>query len=66
MELETGGGGSGGGSINIFYKDSLENLGNIKADGGGAYGSGGTAGNGTISVGNISSGSYNQYTQDID
>lgn len=56
------GGASGGGSINIFYKQIL-NRGTITANGGSAiYGEGGNAGgaggNGSISIGNISSNSY--------
>lgn len=53
---------SGGGSINIFYKQIL-NRGTITANGGSSiYGEAGNAGwaggNGSISIGNISSNSY--------
>lgn len=65
----SGGGASGGGSINIFYKESIEK-GTINAIGGtGGTGSktGGAGGNGCISIGSISTGTYVPYkiTQDI-
>ena len=55
-----GGGASGGGSINVFYKESYENSGSILADGGektGSYQSG-NGGRGSISVGQILNGIY--------
>lgn len=68
----SGGGGSGGGSINIFYKDSYNNSGSIRANGGtggtgeysyGVYSNGGNGGTGSISVGQILDGTYeNTYT----
>lgn len=50
------GGASGGGSINIFYKDSIIK-GTINATGG-ASGGGGNGGNGSISSGSIVTKSY--------
>ena len=58
-----GGGSSGGGSINIFYKDNYtENNGSVTVDGGIAmcptgY-QGGAGGTGSISVGQILNGTY--------
>lgn len=60
----TGGGSSGGGSINIFYKTKINyNKNNelITSLGGSIVGSkypGGRGGNGTISIGNIINGKY--------
>lgn len=59
-----GGGGSGAGSINVFYKGSIEKERNIIASGGAGgstrnYGySGGNGGNGSITIGNISTGTF--------
>lgn len=52
-------GGSGGGSINIFYQEEFIK-GNIYATGGSTSGSGagGTGGTGAISCGSVSSGTY--------
>lgn len=51
------GGASGGGSINIFYKDSLNiEGGHCYSDGG--RGTGGNGGSGTTTVGNISTGVF--------
>lgn len=56
------GGSSGGGTINIFYKDSYNNSGIIKAEKGlrtnGRLTSGGAGGTGSISVGQILNGTY--------
>ena len=63
-----GGGGSGGGSINIFYKDSFIK-GTISTTGGaGGNGhyfcyDGGAGGDGCISIGNISTGTYAEYVE---
>ena len=60
-----GGGGSGGGSINIFYKTTCTK-GTIIANGGiGGVASynGGTGGSGSISIGNISTGTYVEYVE---
>ena len=54
--MYAGGGGSGGGSVNIFYK-SIANTNldeNLTIDVSGQ----GTGGNGTYNMGNISSGKY--------
>lgn len=64
------GGSSGGGSINIFYKNNITCTGPIEAKGGKIKGStdeliGGNGGNGTISIGNISSGTYQSDTGNI-
>ena len=62
---DVGGGATGGGSINIFYKQNYT-IGNIYANGGNAVGSyrlGGRGGQGSISVGQIVDGSYvSRYT----
>ena len=57
--------GSGGGSINIFYKKEYTNSGVLNADGvicppGTGYGSvrGGAGGNGSVCVGSIKSGTF--------
>lgn len=57
------GGGSGGGSINIFYKSKFENIGTIDANGvpcpvGYSSRRGGAGGNGTITIGSISTGDF--------
>ena len=57
-----GGGASGGGSLNIFYKNNYENNGKITADGGektkkSLY-NGGAGGIGSISIGQILDGTY--------
>ena len=62
------GGSSGGGSINIFYKEEYINNGTIISNGGetaigidlggGGNISGGSGGDGTVTIGNISSGSF--------
>ena len=52
---EAYGGSSGGGSINIFYRDQYMQNGNLDANGGTVGGNGGT---GSISVGQIVDGSY--------
>lgn len=65
-----GGGGSGGGSINIFYRTIYEK-GTVTAAGGtggiGASSSlgynGGAGGNGTISIGSIATGTYVEYVE---
>ena len=65
------GGASGGGSINIFYKNLIRK-GTINADGGigrpciGFYDNwkGGSGGKGSVSIGNITTGSYVPYTGD--
>lgn len=49
------GGGSGGGSINIFYKENYNNTGTINTAGGTG---GATGGTGAISVGQIVNGMY--------
>lgn len=57
----SGGGASGGGSINIFVNSKIEGVENIRADGGtGGYltTKGGAGGIGSISVGDISTGTY--------
>ena len=51
------GGSSGGGSINIFYKDILSNNGNILANGGGDDNMP-KGGDGSVTIGNISSGTF--------
>ena len=52
------GGSSGGGSINIFYRNSC-NSGNVNANGGESVANyGGAGGEGSISIGNISTGTY--------
>lgn len=59
------GSGSGGGSINIFYKSNIER-GIITANGGvagpidsrGGHCQGGSGGNGSITIGNISTGTF--------
>lgn len=65
----SGGGASGGGSINIFYKENFDK-GTITVTGGvGGHdsrkyaNSGGDGGLGTISIGNISSGTYVEYVE---
>ena len=55
------GGASGGGSINIFYKQIYLNNGIISADGGNvnySVNNGGPGGNGSISVGQLLNGTY--------
>lgn len=64
------GGASGGGSINIFYKNQYQNFGELKVDGGIGYRSSlinegdwvgakaGNGGTGSISVGQILNGIY--------
>ena len=56
------GGSSGGGSINIFYKNTFQNTKDIIANGGdslyGRSGNGGAGGTGSISIGKISNGTY--------
>lgn len=53
------GGSTGGGSVNIFYKDNYQNNGSILAKkGDGAYGGGGSGGDGTVTIGNISTGIF--------
>lgn len=57
----TGGGSSGGGSINIFYNSEYINNGNLNVAGGVRVGNstiGGAGGAGSISIGNISTGTY--------
>lgn len=64
-----GGGGSGGGSVNIFY-NTINNMGTITANGGAGgvavkpveSAPGARGGNGCISIGSISSGTYEEYT----
>ena len=53
------GGASGGGSINIFYNQLIENKSCI-AEGGKTTYQGGAGGNGSISIGTIASGSYKE------
>lgn len=56
-----GGGSSGGGSINIFYRTTYKNEGEINTDGGNANGTkytGGAGGTGSISIGQIVNGTY--------
>ena len=56
-----GGGSSGGGSINIFYKDKYENLGILNSNGGNPNGGrwkGGPGGTGSISIGQLIDGTY--------
>ena len=52
----------GGGSINIFYKNTFQNTKDIIANGGdslyGRSGNGGAGGTGSISIGKISNGTY--------
>ena len=62
------GGSSGGGSINLFYKDSFNNVNTISSNGGnvaigidlggGGNVSGGSGGDGSVTVGNISTGTF--------
>lgn len=55
------GGASGGGSINIFYKQTYLDNGIISADGGNidySVNNGGPGGNGSISVGQLLKGTY--------
>lgn len=54
------GGGSGGGSINIFYTQQYKNTGTINADGVACSngGNGGAGGNGTITIGSIATGTF--------
>lgn len=54
---EVCGGSSGGGSVNIFYRQNFENNGSIVANGGTA-GNGGAGGTGSVTIGNISTGSF--------
>ncbi len=56
-DLVASGGSSGAGSINIFYKDSYLNNGDIFATSEAEF-NGGAGGDGSISVGSISTGSY--------
>lgn len=60
------GGASGGGSINIFYKEAYENDGIINSEGGNeghSQNDGGAGGNGSISIGQLLNGTYtNTYT----
>ena len=51
------GGSSGGGSLNIFIKNSIVDEGKITAVGGVA-GNGGSGGNGSVTIGNISTGTF--------
>lgn len=57
-----GGGSSGGGSLNIFYKNVYDNEGEISTNGGiAAYGkfqNGGAGGNGSITIGSIATGTF--------
>ena len=56
-----GGGSSGGGSINLFYKNKYESLGILNANGGipnGGKWKGGAGGTGSISIGQIIDGTY--------
>lgn len=52
------GGSSGGGSINVFYKNNEENIKGKYTVTGGSSGNGGAGGNGTVTTGNISSGTF--------
>ncbi len=55
------GGSSGGGSINIFYRNNYSNEGNINVDGGNVNYSnnrGGPGGIGSISIGQLLNGTY--------
>lgn len=62
------GGSSGGGSINLFYKDSFDNVNTISSNGGnvaigidlggGGNVSGGAGGDGSVTIGNISTGTF--------
>ncbi len=59
------GGASGGGSVNIFYKENYESTGTgtITANGGAAItgeggNTGGAGGNGTVSIGCVGTGTY--------
>ena len=54
------GGSSGGGSINIFYKNTItcENFEKCFLYAGGKEGNGGSGGNGSVSIGQILSGIY--------
>ncbi|MCI9286515.1 MAG: hypothetical protein HFJ57_00740 [Clostridia bacterium] len=56
MEVKLEGAGSGGGSINIFYKESIEkgNITTYNGPRGGGYAQGGLGGTGCITIGNIS------------
>lgn len=62
-ERLVGGGGSGGGSINILYKTNwIGTTKNLIANGGrggsGSKGPGGAGGNGSITVGSIATGTF--------
>ena len=52
------GGGSGAGSINLFYDKNYSSTGNITVVGTGNYTDKDIGGTGTISVGSISTGTY--------
>lgn len=56
--IYSGGGSSGGGTVNIFYKDNIIRDGNISATGGISVKRGGAGGAGCITIGNISSGTF--------
>ena len=63
------GGSSGGGAINIFYKNSFVGKDNCTAKGGekveNGYGAGGAGGDGSITIGNISTGTFVENTENI-
>lgn len=60
--MKSAGGGSGGGSINIFYKGSIQkgSLSVYGGSGGSCYRGrhGGSGGAGSITIGNISTGTF--------
>ena len=57
INVNSDGGCSGGGSINIFAKTLIDNNGLIQADGG-SNNSGGAGGKGTINMGYIENNQY--------
>lgn len=57
-QKDAGGGSSGGGSINIFYKQNIDLKGKIIADGGDKCTYGSNGGTGSITVGSIATGSF--------